>query len=62
MTFDRVIDTRVLERTPATLRALLSGIDAKWTDANEGPGTWSPRDVVVHLLNAEGTNWIPRAR
>lgn len=52
----------VLERTPATLRALLHGLDARWTDATEGPDTWSPFDVVGHLIHGERTDWIPRAR
>lgn len=50
----------VLERTPATLRALLAGLPAEWLQANEGPGTWSPYDVVGHLLHGERANWIPR--
>jgi hypothetical protein len=52
----------VLERTPATLRALLAGLPAAWTGATEGPDTWSPYDVVGHLLHGERTDWIPRAR
>jgi len=35
---------------------------AAWTDANEGPDTWSPFDVVGHLIQGERTDWIPRAR
>jgi hypothetical protein len=27
-----------------------------------GPDTWSSFDVVAHLIEAEETNWIPRAR
>ncbi len=30
--------------------------------ADEGPDTWSPYDVVGHLLHGEKTDWIPRAR
>jgi len=52
----------VLDRTPATLRAMLRGLPAGWTEANEGPGTWSPYDVVGHLIHGERTDWIPRAR
>jgi len=52
----------VLERTPATLRALLSGLPSEWTDATEGPDTWSAFDVVGHLIHGERTDWIPRAR
>ena len=50
----------VLRRTPAVLRALLTELPAAWTDATEGPGTWSPFDVVGHLIHGERANWMPR--
>jgi hypothetical protein len=31
-----------------------------WTTATEGPGTWSPYDVVGHLIHGERVDWIPR--
>ncbi|MEO7158404.1 MAG: DinB family protein [Vicinamibacterales bacterium] len=52
----------VLERTPATLRSLLMGLSPAWTDATEGPDTWSPYVVVGHLIHGERTDWIPRAK
>lgn len=52
----------VLERTPAAFRALLAGLPEPWTTANEGPGTFSARDNVGHLLHGERTDWIPRIR
>jgi hypothetical protein len=52
----------VLARTPATLHALLAGLPSEWTDATEGPETWSSFDVVGHLIHGERTDWIPRAR
>ncbi len=52
----------VLERTPAGLAALLTGLPEEWTRSNEGEGTWSVFDVVVHLINCEKTDWVPRAR
>ncbi len=51
----------VLTRTPAVLRALLDGIPEPWIRADEGPGTWTPFDVVGHLIHGERTDWIPRA-
>jgi hypothetical protein len=60
--FDLASATKVLERTPATLRALLTGLSGDWTDATEGPDTWSPFDVVGHLIHGERTDWIPRGR
>jgi hypothetical protein len=50
----------VLERTPAVLNAMLRGLPVQWTTATEGPGTWSPYDVVGHLLHGEQTDWMTR--
>jgi hypothetical protein len=50
----------VLRRTPAVLRELLKDLPPRWTEANEGPGTWSPFDVVGHLIHGEKTDWMPR--
>jgi DinB superfamily len=50
----------VLRRTPAVLRALLLDLPRPWIDGAEGPGTWTPFDVVGHLIHGERTDWIPR--
>lgn len=50
----------LLERTPATLRALLDGLPEEWITATEGPDTWSPYDVVGHLAVLEETDWLVR--
>jgi hypothetical protein len=52
----------ILQRTPASLRALLDGLPEIWERATEGDGTWSPYDVIGHLIHGERTDWIPRAR
>ena len=52
----------VLSRTPATLDALLRGLPSGWIEAHEGGETWSPYDVVGHLIHGEETDWIPRAK
>jgi hypothetical protein len=62
MTFDLDLSVEVLERTPATIRALLQGLSEPWVRATEGPDTFSPFDVVGHLIDGEETDWIPRAR
>jgi hypothetical protein len=51
----------LLEHTPASLSALLSGLPEAWVRATEGEGTWSPYDVIGHLIHGERTDWIPRA-
>jgi DinB family protein len=52
----------ILTRTPATLDLLLRDLPAGWIDAHEGGTTWSPFDVVGHLIHGERTDWMPRAR
>ena len=52
----------VLERTPRTFRAMLEGVPPAWTDATEGPDTWSPYVIAGHLVHAERADWIPRAQ
>ncbi|HEX9952293.1 MAG TPA: DinB family protein [Rubricoccaceae bacterium] len=62
MDFDLPTGIAVLERTPNTVRALLAGLPAAWTDATEGPETWSPFDILGHLVHGERTDWVPRAQ
>lgn len=60
--FDLADAIMILERTPGVLRALLAGLPETWVHATEGDGTWSPFDVIGHLIHGERTDWIPRAR
>jgi hypothetical protein len=52
----------ILERTPRTLDAMLRGLPDAWLLCNEGGDTFSPYDVVGHLIHGEKTDWMPRAR
>lgn len=52
----------ILRRTPATLNSLLRHLPEEWANSNEGPESWSPFDVMGHLVHAEESDWIPRAR
>ncbi len=52
----------ILQRTPESLSALLSDLPNVWISATEGEGTWSPYDVIGHLIHGERTDWIPRAQ
>ena len=61
MNFDLTSATDFLRRTPTVLDALLRDISSTWAHANEGPDTFSPFDVVGHLIDGEETDWIPRA-
>ena len=53
---------QVLTHTPASLDALLRPLPDALLDATEGPGTWSPKQVVAHLAWAEIDDWMPRVR
>ena len=52
----------LLTRTPAVLDALLRDLPGTLTLRNEGEKTWTAFDVVAHLIHAERTDWIPRAK
>lgn len=52
----------ILQKTPATLTAMVGGIPEPWLKCTEGAGTWSAYDVVGHLIHGELTDWIPRTR
>jgi len=42
------------------VRELLQNLPETRIVANEGPGTWTPFDVVGHLIHGERADWIPR--
>ena len=54
--------TEILRRTPSTLNSLLRDLPESWLVHNEGPDTWSPYDIVGHLIHGEEADWIPRAK
>lgn len=56
---DEAID--LLGRTPGVLRTLLAGLPEPWIRGNEGADTFSPFDVVGHLIDGEETDWMARA-
>jgi uncharacterized damage-inducible protein DinB len=60
LTIDEAV--AVLGRTPASLAALLRGLPDGWITATEGDGTWSPYDVIGHLIHGEHTDWMTRVR
>jgi len=62
MTYDVKEAVQILERTPAVLQTLLSGLTPGWVMNNEGPDTFSPFDVVGHLIHGEKTDWVIRAK
>ncbi|WP_425391260.1 DinB family protein [Ekhidna sp.] len=62
MQFNLEKSIQILERTPSVLKALLQNLPEDWTTPNEGLDTWSPYDVVGHLIHGEKTDWIPRTK
>lgn len=60
MEFDLNRALEVLEKTPSVMEAMLQGLSEQWTYKNEGEQTWSPFDVIGHLIHGEKTDWIPR--
>lgn len=52
----------LLSRFPAALDALLRDLPESWTSPNEGENTFSPYDVVGHLIHGERCAWMPRVR
>lgn len=60
----------ILAATPRVLRAWLAEAGEPWTRQNYGrrvyddgeKETWSPFEILGHLIHAEQTGWIPRAR
>jgi hypothetical protein len=52
----------LLTKTPSVLKAMLDQLPSQWVTSNEGANTWSPFDVLGHLIHGEQTDWIPRAK
>ena len=62
MKFDLEEAILILERTPAVLKTYLRGLSENWTSQNEGENSWSPFDIVGHLIVGEKTDWIVRTQ
>lgn len=62
MNFDLERTIEILEATPGTVRSMLGGLSDEWTASYGDRENWQPFDIVGHLICAEATDWIPRAR
>ena len=62
MKFNLQSSIDILERTPLILKSYLSNLSNDWLKNNEGNETWSPYDVVGHLIVGEKTDWIVRIK
>lgn len=52
----------ILQRTPDVLQSMLEDLPPEWTESQDRSDTWSPYDVVGHLIHGEKTDWIPRMK
>lgn len=64
-TFDESMP--VLERTPRVVRSLVQFLPESWTHRTygtnkDGTPTWSAYEIVGHLIWADQTDWLPRAK
>ncbi|MEZ5017674.1 MAG: DinB family protein [Flavipsychrobacter sp.] len=50
----------ILSRTPEVLNSLLKNLPKDWVKNNEGADTWSPYDVVGHMVHGERKDWTER--
>lgn len=62
MQFNMEQGIEVLSQTPSVLSALLGGKSAAWLNARKAPDSFSPIEVLGHLMFGEITDWIPRMR
>jgi len=62
MKFSLELALPVLRQTPLVLEEMLSGLAEEWTFESEGPGAWTPYEVVGHLTFVEEGDWIDRTR
>lgn len=50
----------ILENTPSVIENLLNGLEDELVLTNEGGDSWSPYDVMGHLIHGEKTDWMIR--
>lgn len=62
MQFEIEDAVEVLKRTPSTLAAMLRGLPEPWIMSNEGGESWSPFDILGHLIHGERTDWMARLK
>lgn len=62
MKFDLKNSIQILDSTPDVLHSLLSKLPEDLVIANEGNDSWSPYDIIGHLIHGEKTDWIDRVK
>ncbi len=59
MNFQIADALEMLQRSPKSIRELVSGLSPSWSAANEGEGTWNAPQILAHLVVAE-QHWSTR--
>ena len=62
MEFELEKSIEILKNTPQVIESILSGLSIDWIKNNEGINTWSPYDIVGHLIFGEKTDWMVRIK
>jgi uncharacterized damage-inducible protein DinB len=62
MKYSLDLASQILRKTPLILEALLGELSEEWTYESEGPGAWTPYEVVGHMTFVEESDWIDRTR
>lgn len=62
MEFSLEKSIEILEKTPAILESYLKDLSKEWLKNNEGENTWSPYEVLGHLIFGEKTDWMVRIK
>jgi hypothetical protein len=62
MEYSQEKSLQIMGKTPLVLKTLLTGLHNEWVMNNEGPETFSPYDVVGHLVHGEKTDWPARVK
>ncbi|NAY90344.1 DinB family protein [Muricauda sp. JGD-17] len=60
MEFNLTESIQILGKTPYVISDILKDLPDTWIKTNEGGDTWSPYDIVGHLVHGEKTDWISR--
>lgn len=50
----------ILESTPSVLEKLLGNLNQNWLSKNEGKNSWTPAQIICHLIHCEDDDWITR--
>lgn len=62
MEFNLTEAIEILEKTPSVLQSFLKNLSEDWLFNNEGEESWSPYDILGHLIHGDKTDWIARTK